>query len=146
MFVLIFHDSQKLKLIQLQKELIPIFNTNKNVYAHKPLFVELPFIDDKENPKQAASKIQNIQFTYLDYDEKMIFCNVNLEYDNVLHSVPLPLVHFTSPVTQLQNEEAAIHFPEDFPKKVSIFRIGKKIDLSKYAQAIEDSVWKKIKY
>lgn len=144
MTVLIFHDSQKLKLIKLQKTLIQLLNKKGITYAHKPLFVELPFINDEENLKQSAGKIKNIQLEHLEQDERMIFCNVKIEYENATHSLKMPFIHFFSQPAQLQDKEAAILFHKDFPQKVSVFRLGKKIDLNKNAQVIENSIWKKL--
>lgn len=143
MFVIILHPSQEIKLSQLIKELSG-FCAKKGATTYKkvPLWIPLP------QNKTMEDKITDLQVLLPQQKDDEIICPVQITYEDGKYFTEVTLQRFLHKAKEdfvsaflTMNKSAA----EIFPMQIKVFRLGNTVDISKTAQALTDSVWRKIK-
>lgn len=171
MLVVIFHPTEELKFIELQKELISIVNDENNEdaqiwYANTPLWIELPQsleapsnlsnCNNDEKIKQAlktvSDKITDISFKGFAFSPKELKIDFSVAFDNEDISVQLPFItQYTDfPLSPEKQDDLLRFFMNVQMPQIKIFRLAKKISpeepgLKATLSQTSDFVWKKLK-
>ena len=145
MTVIIPHPTEELKLIQLQKELISgLNNSHRTFYANPCLWIELSDIhaDSKAALKNIANQIKKLQVEELVWDEKEVFLNVEIVFNEDVVKSKLHLLTLYSGDAITEQDFSSIKSPIT---SLKIFRIASSADYSEKVKSIEESVWVKLK-
>lgn len=81
MIVIIPHQTEELKLIRFQKELIKQLNSQKDIfYAQQPLWIEIEDFSpsSKKELKELSKKLKNLRFSSLKKMMKDFFSRLKL--------------------------------------------------------------------
>lgn len=143
MVVIILHPSQEIKINHLIKELSG-FCAKKGATTYKkvPLWIPLP------QNKTMEDKIIGVQMLLPQQKDDEIVCPVLINYEDEEYKTELTLQRFLNKPDEdfvsdflTMNKSAA----EMFPMQIKVFRLGNTVDISKTAQALTDSTWRKLK-
>ncbi len=142
MMVIIPHETELLKLVKYQKQLIQQLNSNSSIYtAHQPLWIEFSChqfnAESQDDLKSFSKKITSIELEKLSHTSDKIFAIVKIKTDlaEIQSELPLLDLYKGSP------KSADLELPF---KKIKIFRLGIPEDLSENSKAIKDFVWCKL--
>ena len=143
MVVIILHPSQEIKINHLIKELSGFCAKKEAVtYRKLPLWIYLP------QNKTIEDKIIGVQMLLPQQKDDEIVCPVLINYEDEEYKTELTLQRFLNKPDEdyvsdfLKMNKAAA---EMFPMQIKVFRLGNTVDISKTAQALTDSTWRKLK-
>lgn len=142
MMVIIPHETELLKLVKFQKQLIKDLNSASTIYAaHQPLWIEFSHeqfkAESQADLKLLSKRIISIELEKLSQSDEKIIAVVKIKTDIADIMAELPLLH----LYKGSPKSADIEFPF---KKIKIFRLGIPEDLSENSKAIIESVWCKL--
>lgn len=141
MIVIIPHQTEELKLIRFQKELIKQLNYQKDIfYAQQPLWIEIEDFSpsSKEELKELSKKLKNLRFSSLKKDDEGFFLQAEIEYEEKKLFYRLPLLHLYKgqiPQSPL-NKKCPV-------EELKIFRLGIPYQYSETCKSLDDFVWHK---
>lgn len=155
MVVLIPHQTEELKLINFQKELISELNTKNTIfYRLMPLWIELPFINatTKEELKTFSKKIKDVRFKTLQQDKNTFTLCGTLLTDKKEYKLTLPILNKITHSGVI--EPVKIHPveipPEQITKKntpvenLKIFQLGIANQISENTNELSETIWVKL--
>ena len=150
MQVIIPHPTELKSLTKLQKQLIKEnFSSDCLLTRQLPIWIDIDSSIQNELSKMELKDFSNtitkieLSSPELSSNKNSIFCPVTVFLNNQIIKSKLELVRIHTPskfiLKKISTEEI------NFPLCLKIFRIGTKIELPEQnAQAIQDSVWKKL--
>lgn len=144
MTVLMFHSTEQLKLVALQKKLTAALN-NRDVifYAHMPLWLELPQNLQQTDLKSLSKSIKKITVVSFVCNSDTVFLKFQIDVSDNKYFAELPLIH-----KYKGDKEDKFNMPEqkELPfEMVTIFRLGIQKKLSSNSKCITESKWVKMR-
>lgn len=136
MVVIIPHQTEELKLIRLQKEVLQSMGKNPSFTKKLPLWLELPDVEIKS----FAKKIKSVKLNSINQTDKDLFLEFLIKTEN--DDVKAKLTLFTN---CLPNSSKLIDIKKIPVTELKIFRLGLCIKNDEtHSMEIEDSVWVKL--
>lgn len=136
MVVIIPHQTEELKLIRLQKEVLQSMGKNPSFTKKLPLWLELPDVEIKS----FAKNIKSVKLNSINQTDKDLFLEFLIKTENA--DVKAKLTLFTN---CLPNSCKLIDIKKIPVTELKIFRLGLCIkNVETHSMEIEDSVWVKL--
>ena len=140
MTVIILHQTEELKLITLQKELIhSLYNDSRILLAEYPLWIE-----SGEFELQDKASIKKIEFGEFQVSKNAVSLPVFIVCDKGKIESKLTLVSIYKGNDFSDSDKNTVSQIKEPVKQVKVFRLGLVQDQGPHAKSISKSVWCKL--